>query len=173
MRLKARVATEASASNRQPAADHAEGSASMAALYPRDYWVSVPDGVPLPSEAPVVGVNTWRLVGNTFLFGDINGSLQQYVQWGKALLVMQSDGNPVLYDENGRARWASNTNGNWGAYAYFQPDGNLVVYSASGRALRASNTCCHSGWNLHVQSDGNMVIYAPVWAPRWATNTAH
>jgi len=127
------------------------------------------------TRSPVIaihptGVGTVELFGGTtFLKGD-------WVQWNKARLIMQSDGNLVVYDENLHARWASNTVGA-GARTAFQTDANLVVYNASNQPIRnsrvPSNTCCHTGWTLNVQSDGNVVIYAPNWVPEWATHTNH
>lgn len=56
---------------------------------------------------------------------------------GESSLVMQWDGNLVLYldgptGNHGPAVWSSGTYGNWGAYAYMQPDGNFVVYRQNG-----------------------------------------
>lgn len=48
----------------------------------------------------------------------------------RCALVMQGDGNLVLYDNfSGRALWASGTDGRNGARAVMQSDGNLVVYA--------------------------------------------
>jgi hypothetical protein len=58
-------------------------------------------------------------------------------------VVMQGDGNFVLYNTSDGPLWASGTSGDTGAYLRIQTDGNLVVYSSSGKALWASNTCCH------------------------------
>ncbi len=95
----------------------------------------------------------------------------QSVSSDTARLVMQSDGNLVVYDEFNRARWASNTV-NRGWRAAFQEDGNFVVYSRSGRAVWASNTAGHPGSRLVVQDDGNVVIYDGSRAI-WATGTDH
>ncbi|MGH8347174.1 MAG: hypothetical protein ACRES5_11510, partial [Pseudomonas sp.] len=58
----------------------------------------------------------------------------------KANLVFQPDGNLVIYDENNKARWASNTNRR-GKRCVFQDDGNLVVYGAGkNNPLWASQT---------------------------------
>jgi len=75
-------------------------------------------------------------------------------------LVMQSDGNLVIYDINGTPKWASGTNGsNRGdAFVVFQGDGNLVIYS-NGSPLWASNTV-GSNRSLAFQGDGNFVVYA-------------
>ena len=60
-----------------------------------------------------------------------------------AEVIMQSDGNFVLYDRAGRALWASNTAGHPGALFAIQDDGNLAVYDVSGVALWASDTGGH------------------------------
>ncbi|WP_053161009.1 hypothetical protein [Streptomyces caatingaensis] len=88
-----------------------------------------------------------------------------------ATLVMQTDGNLVVYDEFGRARWSSNTV-NKGWRAVFQADGNFVVYTASGKAVWDSKTAGHPGSRLAVQDDGNVVIYDGSQAI-WNTRTAH
>ncbi|WP_331446810.1 hypothetical protein [Streptomyces xanthochromogenes] len=88
-----------------------------------------------------------------------------------ARLVLQTDGNLVVYDEFNRARWASNTVGQ-GWTARFQTDGNFVVYTASNRPVWASNTSGHPGSRLVVQDDGNVVIYDGSQAI-WATGTNH
>jgi hypothetical protein len=74
-------------------------------------------------------------------------------------LIMQSDGNLVLYDGAGKALWASGTDGHPGAWATMQTDGNFVVYPPSGHALWASKTDGDRGSYLALQSDGNLVIY--------------
>jgi len=55
-------------------------------------------------------------------------------------LAMQADGNLVLYSPDGTPRWATNTEGNPGAWLVLQDDGNLVIYVGSGPALWASHT---------------------------------
>jgi cytoskeletal protein RodZ len=89
----------------------------------------------------------------------------------KARLRMQSDGNFVLYDENNKARWATNTFGS-NFHAVFQADGNLVVYTSSNQAVWASQTEGHNGAILRLQGDGNLVIYSGS-TPIWASNTQH
>ncbi|UQU67529.1 hypothetical protein COUCH_15195 [Couchioplanes caeruleus] len=174
-RLKAKAEAE---SANAPKAGHGSGGAQVAASsYAADWWYQyTTQGA---TQATYKGVNTWRVAGDSWFFSDLSN--EPFVQWGKACLLMQHDGNLVLYDERGihnpaYARWDSGTWGHPGAYARFQPDGNFVVYSASGAVIRKrlpSNTSGGSGRNLHVQADGNMVIYAPTWNPIWATNTQH
>ncbi|MFF7334893.1 hypothetical protein [Streptomyces sp. NPDC008150] len=88
-----------------------------------------------------------------------------------ARLVMQSDGNLVIYDENGKPRWASHTFGS-NYHAVFQGDGNLVVYTSSNSPVWASQTPGHNGATLVLQGDGNVVIYDGS-TPVWAANTQH
>ncbi|MCC3769543.1 hypothetical protein [Streptomyces sp. UNOC14_S4] len=95
----------------------------------------------------------------------------QAVSSNEARLIMQSDGNLVVYDEFNVARWASNTV-DQGWTAQFQEDGNFVVYTRSGRPVWASNTAGHPGSHLAVQDDGNVVIYDGS-QPIWATGTNH
>ena len=86
---------------------------------------------------------------------------------GQHVLVMQGDGNLVLY-HGGTALWSSRTDGTDGRRAVMQGDGNLVVYGAAARW--ASGTDGHGGAWLAVQDDGNVVIYAGA-TPIWATGT--
>jgi hypothetical protein len=48
---------------------------------------------------------------------------------------MQSDGNFVVYDGQGAARWFTGSAGNANASLVIQNDGNLVVYSSAGQAV--------------------------------------
>jgi len=93
-----------------------------------------------------------------------------FILAAEAELIMQSDGNLVVYDETGRARWPTGTNTKGGKYATFQTDGNLVVRDFFGNPVWASGTSGISPGMLAMQADGNLVIY-----PRaiWATGTSH
>ncbi|GAA0393381.1 hypothetical protein [Streptomyces luteireticuli] len=104
---------------------------------------------------------------------DAPAVLERGQSWSSdtATLVMQTDGNLVVYDEFGRARWdASTVNRGW--RAVFQTDGNFVVYTRSGQAAWNSKTAGHPGSRLAVQDDGNVVIYDGSQAI-WNTRTAH
>jgi hypothetical protein len=64
---------------------------------------------------------------------------------GKLRLIMQSDGNFVIY-EGDRALWASNSNGQ-GRPPYrlaVQPDRNLVVYGSSDKDVTLSSGICRA-----------------------------
>ncbi|MGW1780011.1 protein kinase domain-containing protein [Streptomyces sp. NPDC002143] len=76
---------------------------------------------------------------------------------GARSLIMQQDGNLVVYDQDHKPRWAAMTGGE-GNSARFQADGNLVVYNSAGQPVWASRTNGHPGAVLVFQADGNMVI---------------
>lgn len=75
-------------------------------------------------------------------------------------LILQSDGNVVLYDRNSHAIWATNTGRLINPREFImQTDGNLVLYDTSGSPKWASNTWNNPGAFLNVQDDGNLVVY--------------
>lgn len=82
-------------------------------------------------------------------------------------LLMQPDGNLVLYGPGYYVLWHARTSGHSGAYLAVQGDGNVVVYD-EGRALWYTGT--RSADRLIVQGDGNLVAYAGGTAV-WYTNT--
>ena len=87
---------------------------------------------------------------------------------GDVTLVMQSDGNLVLYGPPG-ALWSSNTANTPANVAGMQGDGNFVVY-AGNTPYWNSNTANHAGAYLVAQDDGNVVIYQGSTA-LWSTQT--
>jgi hypothetical protein len=75
-------------------------------------------------------------------------------------LLLQTDGNLVLYDDVERsAPWSTNTAGINPGHVIMQPDGNLVVYDARGRDHWSSGSPGDPSAYLSVQNDGNVVIY--------------
>lgn len=97
---------------------------------------------------------------------------------GLYVLVMQGDGNLVLYEGLAtppwRPVWATNT---WNlppalrpVRADMQQDGNFVLYSTTGPQW-ASGTHMYAGSRLILQDDRNLVIYDANNTPRWASNT--
>ena len=84
-------------------------------------------------------------------------------------LVMQGDGNLVMYQNGGTAIWNTQTGGTDGYTASMQSDGNLVLYSAQGCPMWYSATGGHSGATLAVQDDGNLVIYDANGSVLWAS----
>ncbi|MFE6161564.1 mannose-binding protein [Streptomyces sp. NPDC056486] len=72
-------------------------------------------------------------------------------------MVMQTDGNLVVYNEKGKPIWASMTFGE-NHRAIFQPDGNLVIHNADDRPIWASKSHGHEGAQLILRPDGKVVI---------------
>lgn len=84
---------------------------------------------------------------------------------GRFSLVMQGDGNLVLYQGND-ALWHTQTHGQPGHVAVMQNDGNLVLYTQDFVPLWNSVTYGHPGSVLRLQDDGRLVIYdggSPIW----------
>jgi len=94
---------------------------------------------------------------------------------GRFHLIMQSDGNLVLYDGSSPI-WATGT---WNlpatsrpTHADMQADGNLVLYNDANQAAWATGTFgSFVNPYLEVQDDGNLVIYHNGRSPIWASGT--
>ncbi len=93
------------------------------------------------------------------------GQQLQRTTYGGALtwLVMQSDGNLVLYTTGtpGTGRhvcWATNTYPNPGSHAVYQSDGNFVVYNSRGRATWASGTQHSGGTTVNISPHGQLWV---------------
>jgi hypothetical protein len=111
-------------------------------------------------------------------------------------LVMQGDGNLVLYNKSNAPVWNTETNGAGASTLYVQEDGNLVIYNNAGaiwssgtglpiahygytQNIVASSSIMYAGqmaqtadrkYTLVLQGDGNLVLYSPTRAI-WATYT--
>lgn len=148
-------------------------------------------GFPAPQDtASSTGVttlpNTSSNCGTTIPSGTILNQGDSYTSPnGNYTLVMQGDGNLVLYPKGGGATWAANTadseqkNGDGGQVAVLQSDGNLQVIDAKNNVLWQSNTAAtksepNAGATLSVQNDGNVVLYRTTAYNDlniWSTNT--
>lgn len=117
--------------------------------------------------------NQWLNAGDSWTFGN-------------AHLVMQNDGNLVIYKKGtSTAKWATRTNGSGAKRMQFQKDGNLVLYKANGAAVWSSKSTgkCSPHLNANeviaLQDDSNLVIYCdyppaslkPHFVALWATGT--
>lgn len=89
---------------------------------------------------------------------------------GRFTMVIQGDGNLVLYQNGVRALWANYVFGSNHRLA-MQGDGNLVVYNGSNQAVWHTGTWGHNGAYLAVQNDGNAVVYTPSGQPLWNSQT--
>lgn len=105
-------------------------------------------GIPTPTPTPTAtpAPRSSLAGGDALNPGDFLVSLN-----GTFKLIMQSDGNLVLY-RGTQVLWSSGAKGA-GAYAAMQTDGNLVIYSA-GLAKWTSNTADFPGAKLQLQDDG-------------------
>jgi Repeat of unknown function (DUF346) len=90
---------------------------------------------------------------------------------GRFTLVLQSDGNLVLYGPGGRYRWDTGTWGRPVEQAVMQSDGNFVLYAPGGTAVWDSKTNGNPGAFVVIQDDGNLVIYRADGSAPWASNT--
>lgn len=59
---------------------------------------------------------------------------------GDYYLIMQYDGNLVLYEKKGKAKWSSKTGGNSNSVLCMQADGNLVIYNSNKKPIWNSGT---------------------------------
>lgn len=122
-----------------------------------------PTPEPAPAPAPVAGCGVLSP-------GQSLGVNQSLVSCdGRFRLVMQGDGNLVLY-QGGSPLWHTFTNGRGGAVAAMQGDGNFVLYTAGGAALWHTYTYGRAGAFLSLQNDGNLVVYQGTTA-RWNSGT--
>lgn len=96
----------------------------------------------------------------------------QGISTGQFRMIMQSDGNLVVYNQAGRPLWASRTS--CICHLAMQRDGNLVIYKdlLPGGAAWSSRTAGQYGSYLVLQDDGNLVIMRGA-TPVWATGTVY
>lgn len=85
---------------------------------------------------------------------------------GGVYLIFQSDGNLVVYRNDGAVVWHSDTYGKGGRQAVMQADGNFVIYGQGGEALWHTGTGGSPGAYAQIQSNGAFVICTgtPLWA---------
>lgn len=121
---------------------------------------AVPSG---PSAPSLQAVPVWdRLdVGETLRSGETLGAIS-----GQATLVLQFDGNLVVYGAGSRPLWSSNTAGRPATRLTLQSDGNLVLYTEANVPVWFSSTSGQSAM-LVMQSDGNLVLTTTA-GVRWA-----
>ncbi len=118
-----------------------------------------------------VGNATYR--GSTLTPGQQIGANQYTLSDdGRFVLMMQDDGNLVIYGPGRRAYWASNTAGNSGAFLAVQGDGNIVIYTSAYRPIWASHTYGKGTQRLVMQGDGNLVAYTSGDNPVWASHSS-
>jgi hypothetical protein len=85
------------------------------------------------------------------------------------MLVMQGDGNLVLYNSSYQPLWHACTNGTSGNVAVMQADGNLVVYDANHWPVWSSGTWNNPGASLSLD---DATVRATNGAVLWSASTA-
>jgi pimeloyl-ACP methyl ester carboxylesterase len=90
---------------------------------------------------------------------------------GRFTLVFQSDGNLVLYEPGGGARWDSRTRGSTPGVLSMQFDGNLVIYDAWDGEVWSTGTSGNAGAYLAVLNDGDVVVFDQDGESLWRTGT--
>ena len=81
---------------------------------------------------------TYQADGNLVLVNLATNAPIWYSQTGQTqpgVVLLQSDGNLVIFNASGAALWSSGTGGHPNASLALQDDGNLVVYGADGKPL--------------------------------------
>lgn len=86
---------------------------------------------------------------------------------GSHYLVMQGDGNLVLYTASNRALWAAGTNGSGAIRVRMQGDGNLVLRNSASSAIWSSGTNGSGAVRLVVRNDGNVVLLTSAGSVVW------
>jgi pimeloyl-ACP methyl ester carboxylesterase len=90
---------------------------------------------------------------------------------GRFHLVLQGDGNLVLYGGDWASIWASGTAGSGAGSAFMQLDGNFVIYDIDSSPVFATNTEGHPGAVLALQNDGDVVVRSNGGVALWSTGT--
>ena len=91
---------------------------------------------------------------------------------GNTLLVLQHDGNAVIYQGSSMAAYPvfstyySNIN-----HIAFQTDGNIVAYDAAGNVVDHTGTSSANPMYFQVQDDGNTVFYNTDSTSSWNSAT--
>jgi hypothetical protein len=89
---------------------------------------------------------------------------------GKHRLILQEDGNLVLYSGN-KPTWYTNSAGIAIKELVMQNNGELILYRYDGKPAWSSHTSGDTNTFVALQNDGNLVIYDKG-KPIWFSNTA-
>lgn len=89
---------------------------------------------------------------------------------GAYKLILQEDGNLVLYAVDDTVVWAAGTDGRNAVRAEVQDDGNFVLYTKDDEAVWATQTKGAKKVLLVLQDDRNLVLYSKE-GPVWKTDT--
>ncbi|MCX2947924.1 hypothetical protein [Lentzea sp. NEAU-D7] len=88
---------------------------------------------------------------------------------GKYRLLMQADGNLVLYvAATNQALWATHTHGSGATRVTLQHDGNLVLYAPNNVPKWATHTWGTAADRLLVQNDSGLALHGPGGTRFWS-----
>ncbi|WP_349637010.1 mannose-binding protein [Streptomyces sp. 378] len=121
---------------------------------------SMPEPKPKPKATPKPNWSTETISATSVL------EVNQAWTTNRIRMVMQTDGNLVVYNEKDKPIWASMTFGQ-NHRAIFQGDGNLVIHNAADRPIWASRSHGHGGARLVLRADAKVVIVhngAVIWS---------
>jgi hypothetical protein len=90
---------------------------------------------------------------------------------GQSRLIMQTDGNLVMYGPGATVRWAYTTS-TPGTTARMNLTGQLEVAGPTGAVVWTSGNPSSPGAKLHVLDDGNLVIVSRGGQVLWSIGTA-
>ncbi len=119
------------------------------------------------------GVGSAQFLGRDSLQSGNIMKPNQYILSGdiRNVLILQKDGNLVLYGPGYKAVWNTKTNGQSISHLVMQSDGNLVLYRTNGSVAWASYSQGNKGARLIMQKDGNLVVYNAANKAVWNTST--
>jgi surface antigen len=115
-----------------------------------------------------------QFIGTNMLAPGKRLNAGQYILSNNAqyALVMQTDGNLVLYGPGVKPLWASNTSGQGAAFAAMQTDGNFVLYRSNNTPVWSTQTNGRGESSAVMQDDGNFVLYSKAGTATWHTRTS-
>lgn len=130
--------------------------------------------------------SAFSFLASTLLLFSTNAFSQYVLQEGQQLasgqalysgdnayyVIMQTDGNLVIYRAGGGSTWASNTSGSGATRAVMQTDGNLVLYNTRNQPVWSSNTSGNPHPYLYVDGSWGGIRMSKV-VVSWASNTSN
>lgn len=124
---------------------------------------------PLPIE-PIESIGPYD--GGSFNPGEFTLLAGESITTAKRHLVLQYDGNLVLYAYNngtiGEALWESGTE--YGARVHFNEYGNLYIFNTWGHPLWETYTNDGGGIRMEFNDAGNLAIYSEVGLMVWESS---
>jgi hypothetical protein len=151
----------------RPSLTTAPAAQSAPTPAPKAIAISATSTAPTPAPTPTPTPNWTTLTVEATKVRDKGDSMQT----NRTRLLLQSDGDLAIVDENGVVRWHSGTAGT-GDHAVFQNDGHFVVYNRNEQPRWSSGNAGRPGAVLVLGADRNVTIVFNA-AVIWSSNTTH